>query len=189
MKSILTPKQERFCQEYIKDLNGRQAAIRAGYSEKTANEQASQLLAKLHIASRVAELKGESAERLKIDADEILRELHRLAMVDVTQAFDDMGGLKPFKEMPEDVRKAIAGLEVSEIFEGSGDQRTAIGLLKKIRMWDKPRALELLGKHLSLFIERHEHTGKGGGPIETRNLSDEELDKRIEALSKKRGGS
>ncbi len=72
-KQKLTPKQEMFCREYLIDLNGTQAAIRAGYSEKTANEQASRLLVNVNIQSYIAKLKSERQERVKIDADWVLR--------------------------------------------------------------------------------------------------------------------
>jgi phage terminase small subunit len=147
-------RHERFAQEYIKDLNGAQAAVRAGYSEKTARQQGSRLLTNADVAQRISELQAERAKRTQIDADRILLELYRIATVDVGLAFDDAGQMKPLKDIPEDVRRSISGLEVHEIFDGQGDQKHAIGLAKKIKFWDKPRALELLGKHLSLFIER-----------------------------------
>ncbi|HAL7886072.1 TPA: terminase small subunit, partial [Escherichia coli] len=71
----LTPKQELFCREYLKDLNGTQAAIRAGYSEKTANEQASRLLANVNVQKFVAELKSARVEQTGIDAAYVLRRL------------------------------------------------------------------------------------------------------------------
>jgi phage terminase small subunit len=71
--SKLTKKQKAFCREYVVDYNGTQAAIRAGYSEKTANEQAAQLLAKLSIQDFVKELQNEQNERLQITADELTK--------------------------------------------------------------------------------------------------------------------
>lgn len=180
----LTERQERFCREYIKDLNGKQAALRAGYSEDSATEQASRLLSKDHVWARVQELKEVQAKRVEINADEILLELKRLALADISQAFDEVGGLKPLKEIPEDVRRSISGLEVNELFEGSGDQKTAIGIARKVKFWDKNKALENLGKHLKLFTEKHEHTGKDGGPIAVNlsEISDEELQAKIATL-------
>lgn len=70
--SKLNDKQETFCQEYVIDINATQAAIRAGYSEKTANRIASQLLSKLDIQERIAELKQERSQRTQIDADWVL---------------------------------------------------------------------------------------------------------------------
>jgi phage terminase small subunit len=75
----LTTKQDIFCQEYLIDLNGTQAAIRAGYSEKTANEQSSQLLAKLNIRARIEELQKARAEKLEIDATWVLQRLKSIS--------------------------------------------------------------------------------------------------------------
>lgn len=191
MKNELTPKQERFCLEYLKDLNGAQAAIRAGYSEKTAARIACELLDKTHVSERIAQMKGAQAKRLEIDADTILRELLALATADLTQAFDDSGFMKPLSEIPENVRRSLISLEVSEIFAGMGDQRSIIGHLKKPRFHDKTRALELLGKHLKLFADRMELTGKDGKPIEHKDMSelpDEQLESKLEALLAKRKG-
>ena len=72
---MLNEKQKQFCEEYIIDLNGTQAAIRAGYSAKTANEQAAQLLAKLSIQEYICELKNKRSERVKYSQDELMRDI------------------------------------------------------------------------------------------------------------------
>jgi phage terminase small subunit len=77
--SKLTNKQEAFCQEYIIDLNATQAAIRAGYSEKTAKEQGCQNLTKLNVQERVQELLDQRTERTQIDADYVLSSLKQIA--------------------------------------------------------------------------------------------------------------
>lgn len=106
----LTDKQARFCEEYLIDLNATQAAIRAGYSEKTAREQAAQNLSKLNIQEKIAELKAERSKRTEITQDSVIQEL-----------------------------AAVARAEV-----------------KGVRAVDKLKALELLGKHLGMFVERYE---------------------------------
>ena len=72
-KSKLTPKQEAFCREYMVDLNATQAAIRAGYSKKTANEQAARMLAKVNIKEQVQKLAEKQTKRTEIDADYVLK--------------------------------------------------------------------------------------------------------------------
>ena len=72
---MLNEKQKQFCEEYIIDLNGTQAAIRAGYSAKTANEQAAQLLAKLSIQEYVQKIKNKRSERVKYSQDELMRDI------------------------------------------------------------------------------------------------------------------
>ena len=72
---MLNEKQKQFCEEYIIDLNGTQAAIRAGYSAKTANEQAAQLLAKLSIQEYIQKIKNKRSERVKYSQDELMRDI------------------------------------------------------------------------------------------------------------------
>ena len=77
--AAITPKQERFCLEYVIDMNGAQAAVRAGYSEKTARNQASQLLSQLPIQGRVRELQQLRANTLSIAAEDVVKGLHDIA--------------------------------------------------------------------------------------------------------------
>lgn len=161
----LTAKQAAFCAEYLIDLNAAQAAIRAGYSEATAKEIGFENLTKPHIQLEVQKLMAERGERTEITADAVLRELLKVARVDIGEAFNDDGGLKSMKDIPENVRRAIAGVDVLEEFAGRGEDRVQIGYTKKLRFWDKIRALELLGRHLRLFTDKMEVTGKDGGPL------------------------
>lgn len=154
LSAELNDQQERFCREYAIDLNARQAAVRAGYSAKTAQAQSSRLLTNVIISGRIQELLDARSKRTEITADTILRELLKIATADISEAYDDTGALKPFKDMPEGIRKCISGVEVNEIFDGYGDQRQVIGFTKKIKFWDKTKSLELLGKHLKLFTDR-----------------------------------
>lgn len=188
-KKELNPKQERFCEEYLIDLNATQAAIRAGYSAKTAQEQSSRLLSNVMVQRRIQELQDKRSNAVRIDAESILKELYDLAMVDITQAYDDAGWLKPLSEIPKEVRKAISALEVSELFDGQGEDKHIIGVNKKMKFYDKNKSLELLGKHLTLFTDKTEVTGPNNGPIQidVADMSDEQIDARInELLSKKR---
>jgi phage terminase small subunit len=152
----LTPKQARFVEEYLLDLNATQAAIRAGFSARTANKIGAQLLAKPLVSKALEEALAARAARVQVKADDVLRELLRIATVDVRQAFDEHGNLKPVKDLPEDVARAIAGIDVDELWEGRGEDREQIGVTRKVKFWDKPRALELLGKHLKMFTEKVE---------------------------------
>lgn len=172
----LNEKQKLFCHEYIKDLNAAQAAIRAGYSEKTARQIGSKLLTNIDIASFVQSLADQRVERVKVDTDTILKELLKMATVDITQAFTNEGWLKPLEEIPDDVRRAISGLEVAEMFAGEDDQKSIIGVNKKIKFYDKIKSLELLGKHLKIFTDKVEVSV-------TDNLADR-LTKAIERASK-----
>lgn len=173
-KAGLTPQMERFAREYVVDLDAGAAALRAGYSatgKGSAATKACHLLRRPDVAALVASLKAVQAERLDIKADDVLRELLRLARVDIGEAFDADGKLKPIKDIPVDVRRAISGVEVDELFEGHGEEREQVGFTRKVKFWDKTRALELLGKHLKLWVER----------IEVKDISD-----RAERLARAR---
>ncbi len=145
----LTPKQNRFCAEYLVDQNATQAAIRAGYSPRTAMKIGSENLRKPEVRRCIDEALARRNARVEVKADDVLRELLRLARVDVGEAFDAKGNLKPLHAMSEDVRRAIAGVDV----ETSSRRDTVV----KVKFWDKVRGLELLGKHLKLFVDVHQH--------------------------------
>jgi phage terminase small subunit len=148
----LNPKQSRFVQEYLIDLNATKAAIRAGYNSKTANQTGPRLLVNVGIAAAIAGAQAERGQRTGITQDRVIQELAHAAFLDIKDLFEDDGSLKLVRDMPETVRRAISGLEVTEIFDrADGDQKTAIGLLKKVKLVDKSGNLELIGKHLGMF--------------------------------------
>lgn len=91
----------------------------------------------------------------------VLLELNRMGTVDVRQAYNENGTLKDIASLSPELAACIAGIEVDEIFEGSGNERTWIGYTKKVKFWDKNSALEKLGKTLALFVDRHEHVHRG----------------------------
>jgi len=95
-------------------------------------------------------------DRAEWGTEIVLRELRRLGLSDIRKIFKEDGSLKPVEEWPAEISAAVASIEVDELFEGSGKERQQIGFTKKVKFWDKGRALELLGKNLRLFIERHE---------------------------------
>lgn len=176
----LTDKQELFAREYLKDLNATQAAIRAGYSEKTANEQASRLLANVNVQTFVAELKATRVEQTGIDAAYVLRRLVEIDQMDVLDILLSNGELKPIKDWPKTWRTTLSGMDVTEI---AGD---APSLLKKIKWPDKVKNLELLGKHVDVQAFKDsiktEITGANGGPIVTADMSPEEAAEKYKDL-------
>ena len=135
----LTPRQELFVLEYLKDLNGTQAAIRAGYSRRTANEQAARLLAKPSVAAAVAEAMAERKERVRIDTDELEWQAERIAAADIRKMARG-GAFLALEEIPDDLAPAISSIEVVTKDVGKGE----IENLAKVRFWDKNAALRLL---------------------------------------------
>lgn len=152
----LTPKQRRFVDEYLIDLNATQAAIRAGYSPKTANEQGARLLANVSIAKAIQEARDKQQERTEITQDRVLLEYARIAFFDPRKLFRSDGSPKPVEELDTDTAAALAGLEVREEFEGAGENRTFVGYTKKYKLANKLGALDSLAKHLGLFEPKEE---------------------------------
>ncbi|WP_437609657.1 terminase small subunit [Erwinia sp. V71] len=162
----LTDKQELFAREFIVDLNATQAAIRAGYSEKTAQEQSSRLLSNVMVQSRISELKADRNERVGIDAAYVLRRLVEIDQMDVLDILLANGELKPIKDWPKVWRTTLSGMDVTEI---AGD---AAGLLKKVKWPDKVKNLELLGKHVDVQAFKEKTEISGGVTVETRSIKD-----------------
>lgn len=158
-------RQDIFAREYVVDLNGTRAAIAAGYSERTANEQASRLLANRKVQIIVDRLKSQRASRLEIKADRVLEELARLA-------FSNMGDYVGADEDGKPQGLNLAGITrdqwaaVQEIREdttgGSGDGERKAVLRTTLKLADKGLNLERLGRHLKLFTDKVEVTGIEG---------------------------
>lgn len=158
----MTPKQEAFVREYLIDMNATQAAIRAGYSEATAYSIGQENLNKPDIADAIKFELGERATRTQINADYVLNRLVEIDQMDVLDIMDDKMNLKAVREWPRVWRQYLSGFDVAEMFEGGGDDRKMVGVLKKIKWPDKVKNLELLGKHVGVqaFKERVEHSGE-----------------------------
>lgn len=148
--AALTPKQALFVQEYLIDLNATQAAIRAGYSKRTAEDIGRQLLRKTPVAAAIAEAQKARAEKCEVNAAYVLNRLVEIDQMDVLDILKDDMGLKPVSEWPKVWRQYLSGFDVAEMFEGRGEDRDMVGLLKKLRWPDKVRNLELLGKHIGV---------------------------------------
>lgn len=156
----LNAKQQRFTEEYLVDFNGTQAAIRAGYSAKTAGSQAFDLLKKPEIKKIIDDGKkkaGEAALDLKA---KVLREYERIAFFDPRKLHSDDGNLKHILDLDDDTAAGIAGVEVyverttrkgKPDESGDADNVQEISKTHKIKFADKKGALDSLGKHLGIF--------------------------------------
>lgn len=143
----LTEKQQRFVDEYLIDLNATQAAIRAGYSVKTANEQGSQNLAKLSIQQAIAEQMAERSKRTGINQDRVVLELAKIALVKMTDIVDNQGRIKS-DASPDD----LACIESVKYKESESD--TGSSVEREVKIASKLKALELLGKHLGMWNDK-----------------------------------
>lgn len=167
----LTPKQKRFIDELMVDENAKQAAIRAGYSPKSAEVNGPRLCRQLrpHIEAARKEL----VQRTQLRQEDVIAELKRVAFLDPRLVYGADGRPLPVKDMPEDVARAVA--EVSQEVEVEPDRETDDGMVvkgraraevKKLVFASKIKALELAMKHLGMLTDKVEHSGKDGGPLE-----------------------
>ena len=166
----LTAKQQLFCDEYLIDLNATQAAIRAGYSEKTAMEQASRLLRNVKVQKYIDKRRFDRMQRTEFDQDKVIKEL---AMIAFSKATDYTRIVE--KQATINVEGVIVPLEDADgkpvmyrtvepvlTEELTDEQKRALSMVVhgknglEIKSCDKLKALELLGKHLGLFTDRVE---------------------------------
>ena len=173
--SALTPKQERFIDEYLVDLNATQAAIRAGYSAANADKIGSQLLGKTRVAEAVARAKADRSARVGLTQDRVLEELAAVAFARMPD-FAEWGtgsqmSLKHSAELTPGQAAAVSQVTEHEKFiktiggDDDGEERL-MSRERSIKLHDKLGALKLLGQHLGMFADRHEHTGPGGESIQ-----------------------
>ena len=183
----MTDKQKRFCDEYLIDLNATQAAIRAGYSEKTATEQGARLLANVKVQEYIQERKDKRIKRTEITQDMVLKELATIAFSNATDyarvvekdAMVEVNGVTVPLEDAEGNPMKYRTVEPTLTSELTEEQKKALAVVKKgkdgfeIKPYDKVRALELLGKHLGMWTEKVEVSGNVNNPFE--GLTTEQL--------------
>ena len=146
----LTPKQMRFVDEWLIDFNGKQAAIRAGYSAKTAEVTAAKLLRNVKVQAEISRRQKDLQKRTEVSQDRVVKELARIAFVDASVVC-----VTDFDKLTDDQRAAIQGIKP-----------TNFGW--EIKLCDKIKALELLGRHLGMFNDKLAIGGTDGGPLTFR---------------------
>ena len=151
-KPPLNAKQARFVAEYRIDLNKTQAAIRAGYSKRTAGSIGEELLRKPEIAAAVAQQTQAQMEKAELTASRTLEEMRRLAFSNVRELFDENGDLRPIQTLTREQAACIASIEVVMKNATAGDGK--VDRILKVRVWDKPKVLEMVGKHFALLVDR-----------------------------------
>lgn len=178
----LSAKETRFVLEYVVDLNATQAAIRAGYSERSASSIAERLMRKDEIAAAVARVTSQHLQKCAITSEAVLEEIRRLGFSDIRKLFDADGRLLPCSEWPEEAASAVAAIEVFEEFGWTGAEKTLIGFTKKVKLWDKGAALKLMAQYLKLLVEVSRVEGEVLHTHRFENASDEELREKALAL-------
>jgi phage terminase small subunit len=151
----LTLKQQRFIEEYLKTGNLSEAYRRSydcqRMSERTIGKKAYELFQTGHIAAKVAQLRRSGSERALMSRADVLKEAMRISRFDVRRLFNDDGSPKPVSELDDETAACVAGIEVAEIWEGSGKERVFVGYTKKYRIADKNAALDKLFRHFGLY--------------------------------------
>ncbi|WP_368649647.1 terminase small subunit [Brucella intermedia] len=158
----LTPKQERFVAEYLIDLNATQAAIRAGYSEKTAQQQGSRLLLNVVVQEAIAKGREKTAEKLEITKERIVEELAKIGfsnMLDYMRAGTDGDPYLDFSNLTREQAAALAEVTVEDFKDGRGEDARDVRRIK-FKLHDKKGALVDMAKMLGFMIEKHEHSGE-----------------------------
>lgn len=156
----LTPRKQRFCEEYIIDLNATKAAERAKYSKKTARSIGQRLLTNVDIQKEIQRLMKKRSERTAISQDRVLRELAMIGFSDLRNyiSIDKLTGAisaKGFEDMPKDESRVLKSVKEDRVIKEDADgKKTTVYDKVKFELWDKPRALEMIGRHLAMFVDR-----------------------------------
>lgn len=143
----LNERQKRFCNEYMIDLNATQAAIRAGYSVKTANEQGARLLANVSVQAEIQRLQAEISRRTGISQDRVIRELAKIAFLNPMNLVTPEGRIRDGAS--QDDLSCIEGVKFKR-----SDSDTGYSEEREVKIASKLKALELLGKHLGMFNDK-----------------------------------
>lgn len=148
----MTPKQQRFVEEYLVDLNATQAAIRAGYSARTAEQQGSRLLSNAKVARGVANAQAARSEQTGIDATWVLQRLGEEAVADLADLYDEQGNLRRVHEWPLIWRQGlVAGVETVNERVGVDEEGNAeYAIVKKVKLSDRIKRVELIGRHVGV---------------------------------------
>ncbi|PIK75273.1 terminase small subunit [Pseudomonas sp. 382] len=182
----LTPKQQRFVDEYLIDLNGTQAAIRAGYSERTARQIADQNMSKLVIKTEIQKRMKSRSERTEITQDMVLRELAKIGFSDIRKVVrwgETMVRMVDSDDDGADDMVPYHGLALIDSTEVDDDTAAAIAEVSqgrdglKVKLHDKKGALVDIGRHLGMFKDKVEMSGPNGAPLLAATLSDDQLER------------
>lgn len=148
----------RFAREYVVDRNGTRAAMRAGYSVRTAYAQATRLLKNAQVVAEIERLRAEQIELCKIQTSDVIGEIRNLAFSDVGDLVDFTSGepiVKPANEITPEARRCISKIKIKRIKGVKG------GEIVEFHLWDKTQKLKELAQHLGIITERNETTLKG----------------------------
>lgn len=177
--SGLTPRQLHFCRHYVVELNGKKAAIAAGFAEKSASQEASRLLRSVKIKAEIAKLQLKTINRVALSAATVLEEVRRLMTLDPIHMYGEDGQILPVPMMPPEIRSCISRVKVRDIetkrhVDGpDGEKRLEVTREQKteISFWSKPESLRMAMQHFDLLAA-------AGLTIQQRTTEEEERGQR-----------
>lgn len=176
----MTDAQKRFCDEYLTDLNATRA-YKVAYpnckKDDTANAASSRMLRNVKVQEYISKKQQEIEKRTEVTQDMVIKELAKIAFLDIRKLYTENGQLKNIADMDSETAGAISSLETLEEYEGYGDDREKIGDTQKVKLLDKTKALELLGRHLGIFKEKVTIDGNVNTNNPFSGMSTEELRK------------
>lgn len=181
---MLNPKQLRFCEEYVIDLNATQAAIRAGYSKKTAKEMGSENLTKPNIKSKVEELQEDIRRRSALTADMVVEELRDLAFYSIKDFINADNTIKKLSTLSRVKLKPVVGIKVKETITTVG-KKIIKEVTTELKLSDKRASVVDLGRHTGIFKEDNEQIK----PLPSNQLSDEQFNKLLAAARETKANS
>jgi len=147
-------KKKRFCEEFIIDLNGSAAAIRAGYSEKTARQKAYELLNEAEVQTCIKQLQSKLSQNCEVSAEEITNELKKIAFSSIANLHNSWIERKQFEELSQDQKDSIESIETKVLKKniGTADKPEIVDVeYVKIKLYDKLKALENLAKRIGYY--------------------------------------
>ncbi len=159
----LTLRQKLFALEYLNDLNATQAAIRAGYAAGSAKVTACRLLTNANVQAEIQKAMDRRCAKLELKIEDTLRAIANDAFRDPRKLFEN-GTMKDIEDLDLETAQLITGFDFVNLYEGEGEQKHGYGQLRKIRLSDRLKALEMLGRHQKLFTDKVEHGLDAGLP-------------------------
>ena len=177
---MLNEKQKIFCKEYIVDFNAAQAALRVGYSEKTARSQGQRLLTKVDIQNEIKQLIEKRKDRIEVTEENVINEFRKIAFSSIAHLHNTWISLKDFEELTEEQKDCIESIRTRKKMLFDKEQGFPIEVEEiQIKLYDKQRALENLGKHLGIYSKDNEQKSN---PF--NNASTEQLIANFERVKK-----
>lgn len=173
----MNEKQKSFCEEYIKDFNGAAAARRAGYSEHTSERRAYDLLQLDYVREYLEKLISGVRERNRIEVDDLVQELQKIAFHDIGNLYDEKGKLRSIQEIKESVRRTISEIKVTEIPMKKGTK-----IVRETKTYNKLDAIEKLMRYLGAY----EKDNRQKSNMEFRDRTNEDLLEELARIRQRR---